>query len=405
MKTFLYQAVDPHGRLHQGNIVAEEISDANKQLHLRNLNPVLIQPVLAPRQKSLSQILEQKRRVTTHDLILYTKQLVTMIRVGIPISEGLTILQDQTEHPRLQKVSRDLRFDVQDGLSFSEALEKHPKIFSELYCTIVTAGEKSGTLPAAMDRLLYLIEHEASVKAEVKAALRYPLMVVAALVVAFVIMLGFVIPSFASFFDRAGLELPLPTKICLQLSAFLTSHGWLLGIALLAAIFLARFALGLPGAKLWRDTFLLRIPIIGPVLVKSAMSRFASVFAILQSSGIMVLEALDILSQSIGNSAISTQFLRLRESLKEGQGISVPLRAARYFPPLLVSMVAIGEETGRLDEMLRNISAHYDMELRHNIKKMTDSIGPILIVALLVIIGFFALAIYLPMWDLAQMAK
>src|SRR5690606_22955019 len=151
------------------------------------------------------------------------------------------------------------------------SLQKHPKVFSDLYCTIVAAGEKSGTLPAAMDRLLYLIKHEATVKADVKAALRYPFMVLAALVIAFVIMLGFVIPSFASFFDRAGLDLPAPTRICLELSAFLVAHGWILAAVFVAAIILLRFALGLPNAKLWRDSFLLRIPIIGPVLIKSAM--------------------------------------------------------------------------------------------------------------------------------------
>src|SRR5690606_27154921 len=182
-----------------------------------NLNPVSIQPVASPRQKSLAKLLEQKRRISAHDLILYTKQLVTMIRVGIPITDALAILQEQSEHPRLKKVSHDLRFDVQEGLSFSDSHQKHPKAFSNLYCTIVAAGEISGTQPAAMDRLLYLVEHEATVKADVKAALRYPFMVLAALVIAFVIMLGFVIPSFASFFDRAGLDLPAPTRICLAL--------------------------------------------------------------------------------------------------------------------------------------------------------------------------------------------
>lgn len=405
MNTYHYQAIDFQSQLQQGHVVAESLGDANNQLHLRKLNPVSIQSVRKQKKTDLGNLLKKSRRVSTYDLVLYTKQVVTMIRVGIPITQTLEILHEQTEHPRLREVSQVLRLDVQEGTSFSEALEKHPKVFPPLYCTIVAAGEKSGALPIAMDRLVYLIEHEAMVKNEVKSAIRYPLMVVAALVVAFIIMLGFVIPSFASFFEKADLVLPLPTRICLQLSAFLTQYGLYLLAAVVALGFLVRYLLRLPSAQLYRDTLLLKLPIIGPVLIKSAMTRFASVFAILQSSGILILEALDILSQSIGNAAISTQFMRLRESLKEGQGMSVPLRAARYFPPLLVSMVAIGEETGRLDEMLRTVAAHYDMELRHTIKKMTDSIGPILIVVLLIVVGFFALSIYLPMWDLAQMAK
>lgn len=403
MNTYQYQAVDGQGRLQQGSIVAEDLADANQQLFVKDLTPVTIQSLgKSPGGKESTR---SRRNVSVQDLILYTKQLVTMIRVGVPITQALEIVIGQTDHPRLRKISEAVRADVQEGIGLSEAMAKHPKVFSPLYCTIVAAGEKSGTLPAAMDRLVYLIEHEAMVKAEVKSATRYPLMVVGALVVAFVIMLGFVIPTFASFFDQAGLELPLPTRICLELSHLLRSYGYLLLIAAVALFAAARFFLRNPRYRLRRDTWLLRMPILGPVLIKSAMTRFASVFAILHSSGVMILESLEILAQTIDNAAISAQFVRLRDSLEEGQGISAPLRAARYFPPLLVSMVAIGEETGRLDEMLRNISDHYDMELRHTMKKMTDSIGPILIVLLICVIGFFALAIYMPMWDLTQMAK
>lgn len=405
MNTYRYQAVDLQGRVQEGSVVAESLSAANRQLFAIDLSPITIQSLGKVRARSPSGWLRRANQgVNVQDLIVYTKQLLTMARAGIPVTQALEILQEQTEHPRFREISEDIREEVQEGASLSDAMGKHPKVFSRLYRAIITAGEKSGTLPAAMERLLYLIEHEAMVKAEVKSATRYPLMVVAALAVAFVIMLGFVIPAFASYFDKAGLELPLPTRICLQLSAFFTSHGYLLLLATVGVFVLFRLLLRLPSVRLWRDVQLLKIPIVGQVLIKSAMTRFASVFAILHSSGIMILESLDILSQSMGNSAISAQFDRLRDSLEEGQGISAPLRAARYFPPLLISMVAIGEETGRLSEMLRNVSDHYDMELQHTMKKLTDSIGPVLIVLLIIVIGFFALAIYLPMWDLTKMA-
>lgn len=404
MNTYKYQAVDPKGRIQQGKIVAENQAAANQQLFAKELSPITIESLGKSTDPPSGSARKSYRRINVQDLILYTKQLVTMVRVGIPITQALEILQEQTDHPRFRKISAVIHDDVQEGISLSDAMAKHPKVFSPLYCTIVAAGEKSGTLPAAMDRLLYLVEHEAMVKAEVKSATRYPMMVVGALVVAFVIMLGFVIPTFANYFDSAGLDLPLPTRICLHMSAFLTSHGLLLAILAVAAFIGMRLLARLPAVRLQIDTMLLRLPIIGPVLIKSAMTRFASVFAILHSSGIMILESLQILAQSMGNAAIAVQFERLRDSLEEGQGISAPLRAARYFPPLLISMVAIGEETGRLDEMLRNVSDHYDMELRLTMKKLTDSIGPVLIVLLIMVIGFFALAIYLPMWDLTQMA-
>lgn len=403
MKTFQYQAIDAGGRLQQGTISAKAVSDANSQLHQRKLAPVAIE---SPRNSRSNKIVSLgARRVKTGDLILYTEQLLTMIRVGIPIIQALDTLHEQTEHPQLQAISQAIRIDIQDGLNLANSLRKHPKVFSTLYCTIVEAGEKSGNLPASMERLIYLIEHEESVKAEVKRALRYPFMVVIALAIAFVIMLGFVIPTFATFFDKVGLELPLPTRLSLGLSAFLLSYGWLIVIVIAVGVIGFRLLSKLPSVQLFRSALLLRTPIIGPILIKAAMSRFASIFAILQSSGILVLETIDTLSQSIDNAAISAQFLKLREALKEGQGISRTLRSAFYFPPLVINMIAVGEETGRLDEMLQSISDHYDKELSHTLKKMTDLIGPILIVLLLVIIGFFALAIYLPMWDLTKMAQ
>jgi type IV pilus assembly protein PilC len=255
-----------------------------------------------------------------------------------------------------------------------------------------------------MDRLTYLMEHEAMVRAEVKSAMRYPLLVVGALVVAFTILVGFVIPKFATFFLRADITLPLPTRICLVMSDFFVNNGLLLIGMAIGVVLAFRYLPRIPRVRFWRDVLLLKIPLVGQVLIKSTMSRFASIFSILQSSGVMVLESMELVSKTVENRAIAVEFAKVHKAIEEGQGVAEPLRSASYFPPLLTSMVAVGEETGHLDEMLRITSDHFDMELRHSMKKLTAAIGPILIVSLTVIVGFFALAIYLPMWELTQMA-
>ena len=406
MAVYNYQASDPNGKVRTGTLTAETLEEALGRIAEANLIPVDLQRVSGGGGEGWwEKIQSQYMPVPTQDLIVFTKQLVTMVRVGIPITQSFAILQDQTEQPRLRRLAGIIRDDVESGTSLSGALGKHSSVFSPLYCSMVEAGETSGTLPEVLDRLLYLIEHEAMVKSEVRTAMRYPIMVIAALAIAFIIMLSFVIPRFVGFFEQAGLDLPLPTQICITLSHYLTSYGLWIVIATAGIVMgLHRVFNGTERGRLIRDRALLQTPLIGPVLIKSAMSRFASIFAILQSSGVLVLDALRILSESVGNAAIAAEFEKVRSMLEEGHGIADPRRSAKYFPPMLINMVAIGEESGRLDEMLREVSAHYDVEVRYTIKKMTDSIGPVLIVSLTFVVGFFALAIYMPMWDLTQMA-
>lgn len=405
MESFQYTAVGEDGNIRTGVIEAESIADANRRIHARELNPLTVEYHGGAGSHSAWERWKiHHMPVSTEDLVLFTTQLVTQVQVGIPIAQAIGTLGKQTEHPRLRMVCQSLRSKLEEGASLSDSLAEHPKLFSQIYVTIVAAGEKSGNLPEAMNRLIYLIRHEDEVRSEVKSAIRYPLIVLSVLAVAFVIMVGFVIPKFVTFFSRAGLELPWVTRFCLGLSEVLRGYGLLLLGTLVVLFLLGRYLIRIPEVRLAVDAFLLRLPLIGPVFVKSSMTRFASIFAILHASGILVLESFDILAKTVNNLAIAQQFERIRDSLREGMDIAGPLRDAKFFPPLLVNMVAIGEETGRLDQMLRSVSDHYDMELRHTIKKLTDAIGPILIVLLTGVVGFFALAIYLPMWDLTKMA-
>ena len=390
--------------MHKGRLTADTLDDAMGQIVDLNLVPIDLLRVGGSSDNIFARIQTHYLPVPAPDLIVFTKQLVTMVRVGIPMTQAFSILKDQTVQPRLRRLAGIIRDDIEAGSSLSAAAGKHSKVFSPLFCSMIEAGEASGTLPEVLDRLLYLIEHEAQVKAEIKTAMRYPFIVVGVLGVAFLVMVGFVIPRFVSFFDKQGLDLPLPTRMCITMSEILTGYGiWIaLGTIGSGLLFHRYFNRTDPG-RLIRDRSLLAIPLIGPVLVKAAMSRFASIFAILQSSGVLVLDSLRILTETVGNAAISAEFVKVRELLEEGHGIAGPLSSSSYFPPMLVNMVKIGEESGRLDEMLRHVSEHYDVEISYTIKKMTDAIGPLLIISLTVVVGFFALAIYMPMWELTQM--
>ena len=404
MAVFSYQASDHKGEMHKGRLTADTLDDAMGQIVDLNLVPIDLLRVGGRSDNLFARIQTHYLPVPAPDLIVFTKQLVTMVRVGIPMTQAFSILKDQTVQPRLRRLAGIIRDDIEAGSSLSAAAGKHSKVFSPLFCSMIEAGEASGTLPEVLDRLLYLIEHEAQVKAEIKTAMRYPFIVVGVLGVAFLVMVGFVIPRFVSFFDKQGLDLPLPTRMCITMSEILTGYGiWIaLGTIVSGLLFHRYFNRTDPG-RLIRDRSLLAIPLIGPVLVKAAMSRFASIFAILQSSGVLVLDSLRILTETVGNAAISAEFVKVRELLEEGHGIAGPLSSSSYFPPMLVNMVKIGEESGRLDEMLRHVSEHYDVEISYTIKKMTDAIGPLLIISLTVVVGFFALAIYMPMWELTQM--
>jgi type IV pilus assembly protein PilC len=225
------------------------------------------------------------------------------------------------------------------------------------------------------------------------------------LFIAFIVLLTGVIPRFVSIFKSAGLQLPLPTQICMFMYGFLVNYWYIaIGIAVVGTVSLYLY-LRTPQGRYFFSKTMMKLPIVGPLFSKSAISRFASIFSILQSSGIDILQTMDILSETIGNAAISHELDGIRNRLAEGHGIAGPLSSAQYFTPMLINMVAIGEESGNLEELLQDVAMHYDTEVEYSMKKLSEAIGPVLTVGLAVVVGFFAMAIFLPMWDLTLMAK
>ncbi|MFH1154510.1 MAG: type II secretion system F family protein [Pseudomonadota bacterium] len=408
MPLYAYKALNENGNAIAGEVDAPSLDKAFAIISSRGHIPESVKEKSRSTSDSrgfFSRLNDSMTPVKPRDLILFTKQFKTLIQAGVPMLQILQILEAQTENKRLQRVISEISDDIKGGASLLTAFQKHGSIFSTLYCSMIQAGESSGALPDVLDRLIYIIEHEYKVKSEIKAAMRYPAIVLSFLVVAFFVLLTFVIPKFVSIFSKAGLVLPLPTKICMVLYTVLITYWHIMILSVVITVVVTVRFVKTDYGRFALDRLLINAPLIGPLFVKSAMSRFASIFSILQSSGVTVLASMDILAQTIANAAITREFIRIKELLTEGRGISQPLRQAKYFTPMVINMVAIGEESGNLDEMLSEIAIHYDTEVEYSTKSLSEAVGPLLTLGLAAVVGFFALAIFLPMWDLTGMVK
>ncbi|EGJ49239.1 type II secretion system F family protein [Desulfocurvibacter africanus] len=404
MQDYSYTAIDQNGARVTGRISAANAAEAMEIVAAKGLIPAGVRSGTDwnPLAGLLGGFLSG---IKAGELILFTKQLKTMFVAGVPVLTLFEVLEEQATNPRLKRVVAGLQQDVRAGRTLHEAFSSHPRIFSPLYCSMVRAGEVSGRLGDVLDRLIRLLQHEHRIKSDIRSALRYPMFVLATLTASFFFLLTTVVPKFMGFFDKLGLELPLPTRICITLYQLISNYWPMLLALLVLAVVGLHAALRTRRGSYIKDALLLTLPLIGPVLQKAAMSRFASTFAILQASGVSVLESLGILAGTIGNSAVSQEFERLKEQLQQGRGIAAPLRQARFFTPMVVNMVAIGEESGNLEEMLRDVSSHYDEEVGYAVAAMSQAIGPLLMICMAGVVGFFAMAIFMPMWDLTKMVR
>jgi type IV pilus assembly protein PilC len=407
MANYSYLAINEKGGNVTGTLEADSPEMAENILLSRGLIPskVTAARIAGSAGSLFAKLQPGMNKVKTGDLILFTKQFRSMMQAGVPILRLFQVLENQTQNKTLKDAIAVICRDIKAGSTLYEAMKQHPALFSPLYLSMINAGEVSGTVPSILERLISIIEHEAKIKADIKSALQYPIMVLVALGVAFFVLLTFVIPKFAQIFAKSGIAMPIPTKIAMLLYQGLADYWFLLIGGVVILLFGLRIYIKTDKGRYALDAFLLKLPLFGPLFQKAAMSRFASIFAILQASGVPVMQSLAILTDTIGNKAISTEIERVRDRVQEGQGISGPLRAAKYFTPMLVDMVAIGEESGNIDEMLGQISVHYDDEVAYAVKSLSDMIGPILMVGLAAVVGFFALAIFLPMWDMTKMVK
>jgi type IV pilus assembly protein PilC len=341
-----------------------------------------------------------KGSIAMRDIVIFTRQFSTMINSGLPLVQALDILSKQSENPILQAVTRQVVFDVESGHTVADALAKHPNAFTELYVNMVAAGEAGGILDTILLRLATFMEKNDALVRKVKGAMIYPGVIMGVAGSAITILLLFVIPTFQSMFESVGLTLPLPTRIVINMSQFLQSYWWACIIAVVLTVQSLRKYYATLDGQLRIDRMLLKAPVLGDVIRKSAVSRFTRTLGTLISSGVSILDGLEITAKTAGNRVISDAIMASRASIAGGDTISAPLAKSGVFPPMVISMIAVGEQTGGLDEMLSKIADFYDEEVDAAVGGLLALMEPMMIVFLGVVVGGMVVAMYLPIFDM-----
>lgn len=411
MPSFSYVAITEEGREVKGVLEAPDQSAVERALESQNLFPISISrdhggvkaktspTVTSPEMKG------KRRRITHRDIIDFTRQLMTLLKAGVPIMTALETLAGQATNPAFAEVIVQVATDISAGSDLSQALSKHPKVFSELYCAAVKAGEVGGVLDEVLARLAAVLQRDWEIRKEVKGALRYPIMVITGMIIAFLILTTFVVPKFSAVYAQIGMDLPLPTKILIGLSNILRTYWWAIGLGVGGVVFGFIRYIRTEKGSVWWDATLLKLPIFGPLVLKSAMTRFTKMFETLSRAGLPILQIFQVVARTMGNKILTDGLLQAAEGLERGKPVAVALGETGLFPPLVVKMIAVGEESGALDEMLANVAEFYDSEVKTTVEGMTALIEPMLTVGLGAVVLVFALAIFLPMWNLVGLAQ
>ncbi len=340
--------------------------------------------------------------VKSKDLVLFTRQFATMINAGLPLVQSLDILASQQENKKVAEKIKALLNDVESGSTLADAMRHHKEFFSDVYVNMVAAGEAGGILDVILLRLADYMEASEALRRKVKGAMFYPITVMSFAVIAIAVLLIFVIPTFAGFFTNAGVALPLPTRIVMGLSDFMLGYWWAIIAALGLGGYLVRMYRQSPQGRLVTDRAMLRMPVLGNVLRKAAIARFSRTLGTLVSSGVPILEGLEITAKTAGNKVVENAVQESRVSIAGGETIAEPLKKSGVFPPMVVQMINVGEQTGGLDEMLEKIADFYDDEVEAAVDALTSVIEPIMIVFLGVVVGGMVVAMYLPIFDIIQ---
>jgi type IV pilus assembly protein PilC len=394
MATFTYTARAFNGDLRTATIDASSRDDVIAQLRKQRLSVVKIDQDAAKKVG--------RGAIKTRDVVIFTRQFSTMINSGLPLVQALTILAEQTDNKALAEVTKKVVFDVESGNTVADALSKHPRAFTNLYVNMVAAGEAGGILDTILLRLATFLEKNDALVRKVKGAMIYPAVIMSVAAIAVVVLLIFVIPVFAGMFASAGQALPLPTRIVIGASGFLRSYWWIIGAIVIVGGYTGKKYYATPSGKLVIDRFMLRMPVLGDVLRKSAVSRFTRTLGTLISSGVSILEGLEITAKTAGNRVIQDAIMQSRSSIAGGDTIAQPLQKSKVFPPMVISMIAVGEQTGGLDEMLSKIADFYDEEVDAAVSNLLSLLEPIMIVFLGVVVGGMVVAMYLPIFDMVN---
>ncbi len=397
MPTFEYTAKSVQsGQLVKGTLDVPSRDDVIA--HIRKNRMTLVSVREAPRSLNLSF----GGGVTTRDVVIFTRQFSTMINAGLPLVQSLNILAQQTENKKLAEITKAVVYDVEAGNTLADALAKHPKGFTDLYTNMVAAGEAGGILDTILMRLATFLEKNDAIVRKVKGAMVYPAVIISVAVLAIAILLIFVIPTFRDMFASVNMQLPLPTRAVIGLSDLLVNWWFAIIGGVVLVVLAIRQYYATSGGRKAIDGMMLNAPVLGDLLRKSAVSRFTRTLGTLISSGVSILDGLEITAKTAGNRVIHDAVMSSRQSIAGGETISAPLQASGVFPPMVISMISVGEQTGGLDEMLSKIADFYDAEVDVAVSALLSLMEPIMIVVLGVVVGGIIVAMYLPIFDMVN---
>jgi type IV pilus assembly protein PilC len=393
------------GKTRQGTVQKGEIAANSKEDVLALLRKQNIQPINVTAKAKELKLSFGAPKVKDKDIVIFTRQLATMIDAGLPLVQCLDILGSQTENKSLQKTVNQVRSDVESGATFADALKKHPKIFDTLYCNMVAAGEAGGILDTILGRLAAFMEKFAKIKGQIKSAMIYPAIILFVAVSVVSLLLVVVVPMLANIFVEAKMQLPFPTRVVMAFSNFLKGWG---GLSLIVAIIgffvgLKQFRRTEKGLRT-TDGIALKIPVAGSLIQRVAVAKFTRTLGTLLTSGVPILEGLLIVSRTAGNKVVEDAILTTRQSVSEGKTLADPLGRAKIFPAMVVSMISVGEATGALDNMLNKIADFYDDEVDSAVAALTSMLEPMLMIFLGVVVGFVIVAMYMPIFQMGAAA-
>ncbi|TET43922.1 type II secretion system F family protein [candidate division TA06 bacterium] len=397
MPIFVWKGRSASGAVQTGELVAESQQEVFAALRAKKIIPTSVRP----KPKEIGLPFLKGGRLGTRDLSIFTRQFATMINAGLPLMQCLEIQSQQTDNPGFKKVLRQIMEDVEGGATLAEALRRQKGSFSTLYVNMVEAGETGGALDVILVRLANYLEKAAALARKIKGAMIYPAMIVSVAVVAVGVILIAVIPVFAQLFSEFGAELPLATRIVIGLSDILRRYSWIFLIFAIALIVAVKMTYQRDAGKLAIDKALLRMPVMGDLIRKTAIARFSRTLSTLLASGVPILDALETTAKTAGNKVVENAVRAARSSISEGETIAGPLSKEAVFPPMVVQMISIGEATGGLDDMLSKIADFYDTEVDAAVENLTSALEPIIMVFLGTVIGGIVIAMYLPIFKIA----
>ena len=395
MSVFVWEGKLANGSIKKGEIEATDKAAAALILKRQRIIPTKLKS--KPKNISLFE-----KKVKTKEIVIFTRQFSTMINAGLPLVQCLDILSSQQPNPSFKKVTSQIKVDVEAGSTFADALSKHPKIFDSLYVNLVAAGEVGGVLDTVLNRLAVYMEKNESLKNKVKGAMTYPIIVLCVAFGVVAILMIFVIPTFSDMFKQFGSALPGPTQFIVNLSSFFRKFWWAMIGFIVALIFGFKWIRTQEKGRFYTDKMMLRLPVFGPLIRKVAVAKFTRTLGTMISSGVPIMDGLEITSKTAGNMIIENAIRTVRTAISEGRTMSEPLEQTGLFPGMVVQMIAVGEATGAMDQMLGKIADFYDEEVDTAVEALTSSLEPMLMVFLGGIIGFVVVAMYLPIFKMAS---